>query len=161
MKNALPYPKTFTIDAGKRISSNVPGMQVRLYSDNPWRENGGPINDFEKAALKRLRDKAKIKGVKLEYHQFQSRDGQQLVSYARAQIMQENCVHCHNSHKSSPKNDWKVGDVAGVLAITRPLDRDIERTHSGLRGAFTLVAATAVVLLLLSLLLLPRRTKAR
>ena len=73
--------------------------------------------------------------------------------------MKDNCVNCHNSHQSSPRNDWKVGDVVGVLAITRPLDRDIERTRSGLRGAFGLVAVTAVLLLSVSLLLLPRRRR--
>jgi hypothetical protein len=85
------------------------------------------------------------------------------VRYARAQIMQESCVSCHNDPTgSSPKHDWKVGDVAGVLAITRTLEDDIERTRSGLRGAFVLVAAIAVTLLTLSLVLLPRRqSKAR
>ncbi len=66
-------------------------------------------------------------------------------------------MKCHNDHASSPRRDWQVGDLAGVLAITRPLDRDIERTRSGLRGAFALVAAIAVTLLALSLVLLPRR----
>ncbi len=70
--------------------------------------------------------------------------------------MQESCVKCHNQDERSPKRDWRIGDVAGVLAITRPLERDIERTRSGLRGAFALVAATAIVLVMLSLFLLSK-----
>ena len=158
-RNALPYPKTFTIDAAKRISENVPGMKVRLYSDHPWREGGGPKNDFEKMALQALRNR--VDGDKLGrgFHAFSEQDGHPVVQYARAQVMKENCVNCHNSHQNSPKNDWKVGDVVGVLAITRPLDQDIERTRSGLRGAFGLVALTGGVLLAVSLLFLPRRRR--
>ena len=39
----------------------------------------------------------------------------------------------------SPKKDWKVGDVVGVLKIVRPLDREIDNTQAGLRGAFVLM----------------------
>ena len=158
-RNALPYPKTFTIDAGKRISANVPGMKVRLYSDHPWREDGGPKNDFEKRALLELRNQVDGEEMTRDFHVFSEQNGHPVVQYARAQVMKDNCVNCHNSHQSSPRNDWKVGDVVGVLAITRPLDRDIERTRSGLRGAFGLVAVTAVLLLSVSLLLLPRRRR--
>ena len=156
MKNAIPLPATFTIDSGDRISADSAGMQVRLYSDYPYRENGGPKSDFERAALDALQSRVSSGETVLEYHEFPD---ESLVQYARAQLMQESCVKCHNQDERSPKRDWKVGDVAGVLAITRPLDRDIERTRSGLRGAFALVAATAVVLLTLSLILLPRSRK--
>ena len=36
-KNALPLPATFLIDAGQRLSKTESGMQVRLYSNHPWR----------------------------------------------------------------------------------------------------------------------------
>src|SRR5262249_24468572 len=44
-KDSLPLPATLTIDLGKRISErSESGMQVRLYSDHPWkfRTHGGP-----------------------------------------------------------------------------------------------------------------------
>ena len=153
MTNAVPLPATFTIDAGDRISTNAAGMQVRLYSDYPWRENGGPKTDFERAALDILQTRATASEPTLEYHKFPN---EPLVQYARAQLMQESCVKCHNQDERSPKRDWKIGDVAGVLAITRPLDRDIERTRAGLRGAFALVAVTAIVPIILALAFFPR-----
>jgi hypothetical protein len=153
MKNALPLPATFTIDSGDRISADVEGMQVRLYSDFPWREDAGPKNDFERTALVR------VNARNLEYYEFPQQDGQQLLRYARAQLMQEKCVECHNDSDRSPKRDWKVGDVVGVLAITRPLDQDVERTRAGLRGAFALVATIGITLIALSLVLLPRKRK--
>ncbi len=65
--------------------------------------------------------------------------------------MKQSCVKCHNSDKASPKLDWHEGDLAGVLLINRPLDRDIARTRSGLKGAFLLMGAIAVALVGLSL----------
>ena len=65
-------------------------------------------------------------------------------------------MKCHNADLDSPKRDWAEGDVAGVLSITRPLKSDIERTRSGLRGAFALVAVVAATLVGFSLVLLLR-----
>ena len=41
-----------------------------------------------------------------------------------------------------------------MLKIVRSLDRDIERTEDGLRGAVTLMASTTVLLLMLCVSLL-------
>src|SRR5437870_1676917 len=57
-KNALPLPATFTIDAGLRISKTQSGMQVRLYSDHPWRADGGPKDGFEQHTLQVLSERA-------------------------------------------------------------------------------------------------------
>ena len=159
MKNALPLPATFTIDAGDRISADAVGMKVRLYSDYPWREGGGPKDEFELTALEQLRAKVASAKTAQEYHDFPKESGVPVVRYARAQIMQESCVKCHNNDKRSPKRDWKEGDVAGVLSITRSLNRDIERTRSGLRGAFGLVALIALTLIAISLALIPRKKR--
>jgi hypothetical protein len=154
MKNALPLPATFTIDAGERISDGTTGMQVRLYSDYPWRAHGGSKDEFERAALDELTLLAGRGATELSYHEFTQRNGQPVVRYARAQLMQESCVKCHNNDKRSPRKNWQVGDVAGVLSVTRPLDRDIARTRSGLRGAFVLVAGIAGALVLVSFVIL-------
>src|SRR5262249_33248296 len=57
-KDALPLPATLTIDLGKTISErSESGMQVRLYSDYPWkfRKNREPPDEFERDALAHLR----------------------------------------------------------------------------------------------------------
>ena len=74
--------------------------------------------------------------------------------------MQQSCIRCHNESPHSPKRDWIVGDVAGVLSITRPLKRDIELTHSGLRSAFNLMAIVAALLtgLMLAVLWTAKKT---
>ena len=91
-------------------------------------------------------------GGKREFHQFVEIDGRQFLHYARAQLMKESCIRCHNAHPQSPKKDWKENDLAGVLLVTRALDRDIERTTSGLRSATLLMGATVIALILSAVL---------
>ncbi len=56
-----------------------------------------------------------------------------------------------------------MGDLVGVLEVTRSLDREIERTRRGLRGAFLLMGGTGIVLagLSLGLVLATRRRDRR
>ena len=146
--NALPLPATFTIDSGERMSRNESGLKFRLYSQYPFRANGGPKDDLEREALRLLTKKSKDRPLPrtLEHHEFVTIDERPYLFYARGQLMKESCWKCHNNHPNSPKKDWKEDDLVGVLAITRPLDRDIARTRSGLRTAFGLMGTTAACL---------------
>ncbi len=141
---AVPLPATFTIEVGRRISASKSGMQVRLYSDYPfpWRDDGGPQDDFERAALLALREQPQR-----PYYRFTEVDGRPLLRYATARLMQPSCIECHNTRADSPKTDWKVGDVRGVLEIIRPLHKDIARVRMGLRGSFILVGVVSALLL--------------
>ena len=59
--------------------------------------------------------------------------------------MRPSCVNCHNTHPTSPKTDWKTGDVRGVLEVILPLDIAVAQTHQGLRGTFALMAVMSVL----------------
>jgi serine/threonine protein kinase len=134
----IPTPATFTIELGRQISNRSQhGMAVHLYSDFPFpsRTGGGPRDAFEKDALERLRDRPDE-----PYYRFEEYKGRPTLRYASARRMTETCVNCHNSHPDSPRRDWHVGDVRGVLEIIRPLDKDVEQTRAGLQGSFLLVA---------------------
>ena len=142
---AIPLPATFTIDLGQHLAQqNEAGVQVRLYSDFPFRtrKDGGPKDDFEREALRQLRSSPDHPFYRFE--EFQTRP---VLRYATARRMETVCLGCHNYHPDSQKKDWKVGDVRGVLEIIRPLDSDIERTRKGLRGTFLLAGAIASMLL--------------
>jgi hypothetical protein len=151
---ALPLPATFAIDLGERISRRSPGMEVRVFSRYPWptRKDGGPQDDFDRAALEWLESKARPEDdPPAEYTEFVADAGRRKLLYYSARHMEQSCLGCHNHPDSrSLKKDWQVGDVVGVLKIVRPLDHEIENTQAGLRGAFLLMAATASVLVVLS-----------
>ena len=70
-----------------------------------------------------------------------------MLRYAIARVLKESCVECHNTRSDSPKKDWKVGDVRGILEITRPLMRDENEVRQRVRGpllAVTLLSATLI-----------------
>jgi hypothetical protein len=35
------------------------------------------------------------------------------------------CVNCHNTIADSPRKDWKLGDVRGVLEVTSVIDAEL------------------------------------
>jgi hypothetical protein len=149
----VPYPASFSIEAGRRISSSQSGMQVRLYSHAPfpWRKDGLPPDEFAERALRELeRDPTK------PVYEFTHLGSQPVVRYVVARVMTKSCVDCHNTHPQSPRRNWKEGDVRGALEIIRPLDRDIEQTRQRLRGAFLLVGGVAAILLCVGVLALLR-----
>jgi serine/threonine protein kinase len=164
---SLPLPATFAIDLGERISRNTAGMEVRVYSRYPWpgREKGGPQDEFERAALEWLEAHARP-GVQpaAEYARFVNDQGRRTLLYASARHMEKSCLGCHNHPDSrSPKKDWQVGDVVGVMKIVRPLEREIADTQAGLRGAFALMGTILTVMLGLSItatVIAQRRRKA-
>jgi serine/threonine protein kinase len=156
-KGAIPLPATFTIESGQRIGErSQTGMLFRLYSDYPFRSrgDGGPRDDFERVALADLR-----RDPDHPVYRFEVLRDRPALRYATARRMGADCIGCHNNDPNSTKRDWKVGDVGGVLEIIRPLDRDIARTHEGLRGTFVLMAVVSGSLLGLSGLVLVIRSR--
>jgi hypothetical protein len=151
---ALPLPATFAIDLGERISRRSPGMEVRVYSRYPWptRKDGGPQDEFDRAALHWLETNATPDDEpSSEYSHFVAVDGRRKLLYYSARHMEKSCIGCHNHPDSkSPKKDWKVGEVVGVLKIVRPLDREIDNTQAGLRGAFVIMGTISSLLLIVS-----------
>jgi adenylate cyclase len=90
---------------------------------------------------------------------FETFQGRPSLRYAPARVLKADCIGCHNRDPNSTKRDWRVGDVGGVLEIIRPLDRDIARTHGGLRGTFLLMALVSGALLVLAALVLVARSR--
>jgi serine/threonine protein kinase len=152
---ALPLPASFAIDLAERISQRSPGMEFRVYSRYPWpdRKDGGPQSEFDLQALNYLEEHARPSDQPPRaFKQFIDEGGRRKLLYYSARHMEQSCLGCHNHPESkSPKKDWQVGDVVGVLKIVRPLDREIESTWRGLRGAFLLMGTIAAGLVAISI----------
>src|SRR5206468_7653376 len=79
----LSIPATFLHDVGEQLSqTSKTGVKVRQYSDHPfpWRTDGGPRDEFEREALRVLRQS---KGQQT-HHEFTEIDGQRVGRYAQA-----------------------------------------------------------------------------
>jgi tRNA A-37 threonylcarbamoyl transferase component Bud32 len=150
--SAMPLPATYAIDIAHRISSNDPNVQARIFSDHPWpgRQDGGPRDDFERRALEWLESNDGRPGRPdqrfREYSEITENDGEGWLWYARPRLMEKSCLACHNDPKGrSPKKDWQVGDVGGVIKIGRRLESStVSRT--GTSAALALMTASGLML---------------
>ena len=134
---AIPLPATLSMKLGKSIGQRSSGTETRLYSafPFPWRrETGGLQDDFAKEAWRFFRQ-----NLHKPFYRFEDFRGRHSLRYATADLMRPSCVNCHNNHPDTPKNDWKEGDVRGVLEIIQPIDTIAAKTRTGLRGMFTLM----------------------
>ncbi len=143
---AIPVPATYLIELGQRLSEQNPGMSVRLYSDYPFPlrkgQGGGPKDTFEREALRFLRQHPERPFVRIETFQ-----GHRALRYGQADIMQPSCVACHNSDPKSPKRDWKVGDVRGVLEVSTPIDHFAAQTNQSLGETFIMLGGISLLAL--------------
>lgn len=143
-ERAIPNPATYAIELGKILSENQTGMSVRMYSDYPfpWRKaEGGAKNDFERTALSYLRSYPEEK----KFSRIEKSQNRGLSRYAQSIIMKPTCVACHNTHPDSPKKDWRVGDVRGVLSITQNLDSFTEKTSKSIRTASLMLGGLSIL----------------
>jgi len=120
MPNTLPLPATFTNVLGEQIKKENPGTAIRLYSRYPFphRKATEVYDQFEIDALKALEQNPKT-----PFYRKEIINGRLSMRYAIADVMRPACVDCHNSHPETPKDDWKVGDVRGIVEIITPIDQ--------------------------------------
>ncbi len=132
VEGAIPNPATYTIEVGEALSDRTQGMLFRLYSDYPFPnriKTGGPQDSFEWDALEYLR-----KNPTESFHKTEHINNKLTFRYAEAITMNASCVACHNTLAKSPRKDWKIGDVRGVVEVTQPLDSIMLIARDGLRG---------------------------
>ena len=134
---SVPLPATLTILLGQRIGEGFEQASVRLYSPYPfpWREaTGGLRDDFAREAW------AALSGQGLEvFQRFEEDEDGAYLRYATADRMETACVTCHNSHTATPRADWRVGDVRGVLEVRYPLDQVLAVQGTGRRNSLILL----------------------
>jgi hypothetical protein len=141
-----------TINLGNEISrTSESGLQVRVYSDYPFKtRETRQMDETEWEALVKLR-RTPDQPIAV----FEDYEQKPVLRYFKARKMtKQACIDCHNSHPDSPKKDWKLNQVRGVLEIIRPLEREANRTRTGLQTSAALITGVATTLLILCIGLL-------
>ncbi|AFY40241.1 adenylate/guanylate cyclase [[Leptolyngbya] sp. PCC 7376] len=143
IEGGIPVPATYFIELGEKISENEQGVNVRVYSDYPFpgrEETGGARDKFEREAIAFLE-----KNPDKVFSNIESFADRWSLRYAEADIMKASCVECHNSHPESPRKDWKVGDVRGIVEIVQPLDTLVRQTRLNLASLAILLVSLFVL----------------
>ena len=114
--NRVPLPATMVHE----LSENMKGLgsTFQLYSIYPFpNRKDRKLDGFQQRAWQFLVD-----NPKQTFSESMERNGESFLRVAVADTMQsQSCVNCHNSHPLTPKNDWRLGQVRGVLEVTKPL----------------------------------------
>jgi hypothetical protein len=116
IEGGIPLPATFVQEVSNKI--NAKGVySYDLLSKWNINKDKGLGTDFEKEAFSYLYNKEGN-----VFSRFMVYNGVFSLRYATADVASAaGCVDCHNNHDESPKHDFKLGDVMGVLVVNIPI----------------------------------------
>ncbi|NOY28960.1 MAG: PAS domain S-box protein [Planctomycetes bacterium] len=140
---AIPLPATLSMLLGNRLAKNEGGGQTQLYSPYPfpWRsKTGGLKDDFSREAWASV-----TQNPNKPFYRFQDENGHSTVRYAVADRMRASCVHCHNTHPDTPKNDWREGDVRGILEVSFPMKYATTKTEAALQESWWVIVGIGIL----------------
>lgn len=114
--NRIPLPATLIHDLSDEFSKQ--GTVLRLYSEFPFPNRASrQLDPFATNAWKALKTDPKA-----AFSEIETINGDQVLRVALADTMSaQGCVDCHNSHPDTPKADWRLGDLRGVLEVQIPI----------------------------------------
>jgi methyl-accepting chemotaxis protein len=139
----VPLPATMILELSELLRDK--GTTLKLYSPYPFPNRGDRVLDrFGRDAWDYLHDHPDQSFARTEVV-----DGKLVVRVAIADKMSaQACVNCHNSLANSPKRDWKLNDVRGVLEV----DSD-KQIASGQRIAVQILVALTITVVLIIVVL--------
>jgi methyl-accepting chemotaxis protein len=116
--DVIPLPATVIHDLSEEFARSANGPRLKLYSDYPFPNRvERTLDGFARNAIESLRSNPEQTFVRIE-----DESGEETVRVAIPdRMISKSCVDCHNAHSSSPKKDWKLGDVRGVLEVSFPI----------------------------------------
>jgi methyl-accepting chemotaxis protein len=122
----IPLPATMIHDLSAELSAQENGIQLALYSAYPFPNRASrKLDPFQTEALDfvtRNPGQTFIRTVEMS--------GGTFVRVAQADVMSaQACVGCHNQHPESPKTNWRLNDVRGVLEVVTPINSEIVRNE--------------------------------
>ncbi|NOQ17595.1 MAG: DUF3365 domain-containing protein, partial [Methyloprofundus sp.] len=144
--NTIPLPATMIHDLSDQMVGK--GMQLKIYSAFPFpNRQGQHLDDFQQQSWQVLSTTPDKPFIKTE-----QQNGRQTVRVAIADKMTaQACVDCHNSHPDTPKNNWQLGDVRGVLEVSVDIQDIIDQ---GQMNALKIVAILALILIAIVILMI-------
>jgi hypothetical protein len=105
-EHSIMLPAQFIKAAGAEIKD----FELSLIGLAPIYKSNLPKTKAEADALKKLAAQPDLKVVTFA-------DGDQFKGLSADFAIAQGCVDCHNAHPSSPKKDFKKGDLMGAVVV--------------------------------------------
>jgi len=158
-QGVIPLPATMIHDLSEIYSKR--GTILKLYSPFPFpQREERQLDTFATNAWLHLKASPESSYSKV----ITRPDGSTFVRVAVAdKLISPTCVNCHNNHPLSPKSDWTLNQIRGVLEVDTQIDDTILNGYNlGIRLSLLICVAIALVILLIfylhnSLILSPIR----
>jgi methyl-accepting chemotaxis protein len=137
----VPLPATMIHDLSAELSKG--GTRIGLYSPYPFpNRKDRALDDFGQQAWDFL-----LKTPDRSFTRVETVDGKTTVRVGVAdQLTGQGCVNCHNTRADSPKKDWKLGDLRGVLEVAVQIDEPLARARTLSHFVALAVVAAFVVI---------------
>ncbi len=149
--NIIPAPATLIHELSDAVTAQ--GLSIQLASPYPFaNRQGRQLDTFGSGAWSSLKEDSE----QSVYEQFEN-NGVQSIRIAIADTMStQACVDCHNNHPDSPKKNWQLNDVRGILTVVKNLEPTLA---SGVKLSRTLSIGFGLLIagLLLTFWLLQRK----
>ncbi len=118
-KGAIPLPATFVRETSNGLGEDA-GYRYDLLSKWNINEEMGLRDDFEEQAWKSL-----SADPETHYAEFVRVGAGVEYRYASADVANvQGCISCHNNHGDSPKTDFQLGDLMGILVVSTAVTQD-------------------------------------
>lgn len=141
---SIPLPATMIHDLSALMADK--DTKVNLYSAYPYpNRKDRALDTFQQSAWEYLNKNPDGVYTKQETNAA----GLAIVRVGIAdKMVAQGCVNCHNTHPSTPKKGWKLGDVRGVLEVTSVIEAQLAQGAQLNTMILALVAATGAIMIL-------------
>jgi len=133
----VPLPATLLHDMAKKFTE-VTDVGVEMYSNFPFpNREKRVLDDFQKESLAYI-----LKNPDKTYSREDIVNGESVYRTSFPDFLTDQaCVNCHNSRIDTPRDDWVLGDIRGVIEVDIPL-------HTSLGSAKNLTYTILIFILL-------------
>lgn len=147
----IPLPATMMQDLSSYINAQNSGTLVKFYSNYPFPIRKDRVLDsFEKKSISFLEENKKDVFFERSIY-----DGKDSVRVAIADVFSnQSCVNCHNSLSNSPKKDWKLNDVGGVLEMIVSIEDIVSKNKENTFHSSLIICLFLIVLLFIVYILI-------
>lgn len=123
--DTIPLPATLVHNLSEILPEN--GTTIKMFSNYPFPNRKDRILDKEQTeSLEYI-----LKNPDKTYTKLIKQSEQKILKVAVADIFyNSSCVNCHNTRADTPKDDWKIGDVRGVIQVSIPFKDGIVLTNN-------------------------------
>ena len=113
----VPLPATVVHDLGETFTKGS-AVSVQMYSNYPFPNRKERVLDtFQRDALAYI-----LKNPDKTFSKEDIVNGQVVYRTSFPDFLTApSCVNCHNTRADTPKNDWKIGDIRGVIEVAIPI----------------------------------------